>query len=313
MTAPPSRLAADQASRITRATAFVAVGVALVLAGLKTWAWLASGSAAMLATLADSGLDLAASLFTLWAVTYAASPADAEHRHGHGKAEGFAALMQAALILVSVAFVLFESARRAINPQPITAEGIALTVMVISIVLTFALVQLQTWAVKKTSSVATAGDRAHYGADLATNIAVLIGLGASVHLGWHWADPVAGFLVALWLGKGAFDVAKQGIDQLMDRELSAEERAAIINLALQEPGIMGVHHMRTRASGPFVHVQFHADMDPALSLAEAHAIMVRAEEHILTRFPAADVLIHPDPIGLAELHGQAGLRVSDQD
>lgn len=308
----PDRLSAEQAARITSVTAVAAVGVALLLATIKAWSWITSGSAAILASLADSGLDLAASLFTLWAVTYAASPADAEHRHGHGKAEAFAALCQAVLILLSAAFVLFESIRRGLDPQPLAAEGLALAVMLISIVLTLALVQLQGWAVRKTGSVATQGDRAHYAADLASNVTVLAGLGASVHLGWHWADPAVGALVALWLGLGAIKVARSGVDQLMDRELDEADRAAITALALKEPGIRSVHQLRTRASGPFLHVQMHVDMDPQLTLREAHEIMVRAEDHILSRFPAADVLIHPDPIGYAEDHGIATLRVSEE-
>jgi divalent metal cation (Fe/Co/Zn/Cd) transporter len=63
--------------------------------------------------------------------------------------------------------------------------------------------------------------------------------------------------------------------------------------------------MRTRASGPYVHIQMHAELDPSLSLVEAHQVMVAAERRVLEAFPTADIIIHPDPRGAAEPHGGA--------
>jgi cation diffusion facilitator family transporter len=305
-TAPPAA-----APPLTRWAALASVGVASVLIGLKLWAWLASGSAGLLASLGDSSLDLAASLFTLWAVSYAATPADAEHRHGHGKAEGFAALTQALLIGVAVTVIGFESVQALLNPRAVAAEALAVAVMLVSIVLTAGLVTFQGWVVARTASVATAGDRLHYLTDLASNLAVLVGLGLSVGLGWLWADGVVGLVVAGWLAWGAFSVARAGVDELMDRELPEAERAEITRLALDGPGIRAVHQLRTRRAGPHVHVTFHADMDASLTLAAAHRLMVAAEDRIRAAFPGADVLIHPDPEGEAEAHGLPHLAVRE--
>jgi len=76
-----------------------------------------------------------------------------------------------------------------------------------------------------------------------------------------------------------------------------------VELATADPRLLGVHQLRTRASGPYVHMQMHADLAADISLAEAHQIMVAAENRLLEAFPAADILIHPDPRGLAEKHG----------
>lgn len=299
----PGGLHAAEAARITKTVARLSVATATVLMALKLWAWLTSGSVAMLSSLADSGLDGIASLFTLLAVSYAAVPPDEEHRFGHGKAEAFAAIMQAMLVGFSACLVAIEAIRRFRDPQPIAESSLALAVMGISIALTLALVWAQTRALRQTGSVATSGDRAHYMADLASNMAVIVGIAAASMLGWRWADPLVGLLVSAWLAWSAVDVARGGWDQLLDRELSDEARARIRELALSAGVLLDVHSLRTRASGPYVHIQFHAEMPPDLSLVEAHHAMVAAEKAILSEFPAADILIHPDPRGHAEPHG----------
>jgi divalent metal cation (Fe/Co/Zn/Cd) transporter len=112
-------------------------------------------------------------------------------------------------------------------------------------------------------------------------------------------------MVALWLVWGAIGVFRDASQQLMDHELPVEDRARIIALMTEDPRIEGVHQLRTRASGPYLHLQMHADLNPALSLEEAHEIVVAAEKRILAVYPSADLIIHPDPRDHAEPHGGA--------
>lgn len=309
----PGRVAPATAAAHARRATSLSVLTACVLVALKGGAFAASGSLAVLASLADSALDLAASLMTAFAVRYAAEPADAEHRYGHGKAEALAALVQALLVVTSAALIAREAIGRLIEPEPVAAAPIALIVMAVSIILTLGLIWAQTRAVAKSGSVAVAGDRAHYAADVAANIAVIVALLVAVLGGPLWVDPVIAFAVAAWLVYGAFEIARDALNQVMDRELEPEQRARIMALALDTPGVEAVHSMRTRAAGPLVHVQFHADLDPELSLEAAHAIMVEAEARILDEFPGADVLIHPDPRGRAPEHGQPHLILDDRE
>lgn len=292
-------------TRLTSRTAALSVGVALLLIALKAWAWIASSSVAMLASLADSTLDLVASLFTYFAVRYAAAPPDREHRFGHGKAEAFAGLVQAGLVAVSAVLIALESVSRFLSPQPITHGLASIVVMLIASVLTIALVAAQTHAVNKTGSIATRGDRLHYAADLAANLVALLGIAAGAFLGLAWADAIAALLIAAWLAGGALKVASVSADHLLDRELPDEERAKIRALALTDARISAVHELRTRSSGPYMHIQFHADLDPSLTLEAAHQIVVEAENRIRAVYPTADIIIHPDPRGRAEPHGHA--------
>lgn len=287
----------------TRRVALLSVATAAILIVVKAIAWAASGSVAILASLSDSALDLVASLITVYAVRYAAEPPDAEHRFGHGKAEAFSSLMQGGLVFASGALIGREAINALLHPRPVEHGLAGVIVMLVSIGLTLALITAQTRVVKASGSIAISGDRAHYAADLASNMVALVGVGAAAWLGLPWLDAAAGLLVALWLIWGAIGVFREASAQLMDRELPEEERTRIVELATVDPRVLGVHQLRTRASGPYVHMQMHADLAADISLAEAHTIMVAAENRLLEAFPSADIIIHPDPRGLAEKHG----------
>lgn len=295
--------ASPETRAATQRVALLSVATAAILIVVKAIAWQASGSVAILASLSDSALDLVASLITVYAVRYAAEPPDAEHRFGHGKAEAFSSLMQGGLVFASGALVGREAINAWLHPQPVEHGLAGVAVMAISIVLTFALITAQTRVVKASGSIAISGDRAHYAADLASNAVALVGVGAAAWLGLPWVDAVAGLIVALWLIWGAVGVFREASHQLMDRELPDEDREKIVALVAADPNVLGVHQLRTRASGPYIHIQMHADLAGDISLAEAHAIIVAAENRVLAAFPSADLIIHGDPRGLAEKHG----------
>jgi cation diffusion facilitator family transporter len=303
MTSP--RLSAPETAALTRRVTLMSVGVAAVLVAIKFAAWLASGSLALLASMADSGLDLIASLVTAFAVRYAAAPPDAEHRFGHGKAEAFASLLQAGLVFASAALVLREAVDAFIDPRPVHNGAWAVGVMLVSTALTGLLIAAQTRVLRQTASVAVSGDRAHYASDLASNVVALLGIGAAAWLGITGLDTAAAVIVALLLLWSAVGVFREAANQLMDRELPDEDRAEIVRLATADGRLANVHQLRTRASGPYVHMQMHVDLDPQLTLEAAHEAIVAAEKRILEAFPAADILIHADPRGRAEPHGGA--------
>lgn len=312
-TTPITPTSSVEHAHVTSRTAAMSVGVALFLILIKTWAWFASSSVAMLASLADSTLDLAASLFTYFAVRYAAAPPDREHRFGHGKAEAFAGLVQAGLVAVSAVLIGLEAASRFLRPQAITHGDESLIVMAIAILATMGLVYAQTRAIQRTGSVATRADRLHYSGDVAANLVVILGVGAGAYLGLTWADAAAGALVAAWLAWGALNVSREAADHLLDRELPEADRARIRERAEADPGMGHVHDLRTRTSGPYVHIQFHAELDPALTLEDAHKIVVAAEERIRALYPTADIIIHPDPRGRAEPHGHEHFERADSE
>ena len=301
----PGTTPVGESSRLTARVTLLSVSCAAVLIAIKVAAWRISGSIATLASLADSALDLIASLATFFAVRYAVAPPDAEHRYGHGKAEAFGSLIQAGLVFASAALIGQEAIDHLLHPQPLTNEVWAMAAMLISTLFTVLLVMAQTRVLRQASSVAVAGDRAHYVADVASNIVALAGIGLAALLGEAWIDAAAGLLVTAWLVWGAISVFRESSLQLMDHELPAEARAQILALAGEDPRIIDIHDLRTRASGPFIHMQMHAALAGDMTLDECHRILIAAERRVLRAFPAADILIHADPHGQAESHGGA--------
>ena len=298
-------LSREEGAALTRRVTGLSVCTALVLVTLKAAVWWVSGSVALLASMADSGLDLVASGATFFAVRYAAAPPDAEHRFGHGKAEAFASLIQAGLVFASAALIGQEAVRHLIAPGRVDNEGWAIAVMLLSIVMTIGLLAAQSYLLRKTASVAISADRTHYAADLASNLIALAGIAAVAAFHLISFDALAGLMVGAILLWGAVSVFREASSQLMDHELPEAARARIIALVTEDPRITDVHQLRTRASGPVVHLQMHADLDPQLSLVESHRAVVAAEKRILREFPIADIIIHPDPRGQAEPHGGA--------
>ncbi len=304
MSAPQAPgLSVEESAALTRRITRLSLTVATVLSLAKVAAWLASGSVAMLASLADSGLDMLAAATTFFAVRYAAEPPDREHRYGHGKAEAFASLVQAGLVFASAALVGREAVDRLIHPLPVTNHALGLWVMAASTALTVFLVRAQSRVLKAAQSVAVASDRTHYMVDIASNLVAFAGIGASMLIAGPAPDAIAGLLVAAWLVWGAVSVFRGASVELMDHELDRASRSQIISLMRADPKVRGVHQLRTRAAGPYVHMQMHVDLEPSLTLIEAHKVMVAAENRVLEAFPAADILIHPDPRGFAEAHG----------
>ena len=303
--AQPGSTDVDQAAALTSKVTTLSVACAAVLIALKGFAWHASGSMAMLASLADSGLDLIAALITFFAVRYAAAPPDSDHRYGHGKAEAVAGLAQSGLVFASAVMIGWDAVGHILHPQPLSHQGEAVSVMAVSLALTGALVWAQTRMLAKAASVAVSADRAHYLADIASNLAALAGIAAAALLNAPWIDALAGLTVAAWLFFGAVSVLRSAFNQLLDRELPSEAREKIRDLIAQDPQILHVHELRTRASGPYVHVQMHVEMPPSLTLEQAHKIIVAAGKASSSRCSAADILIHADPYGRAQPHGGA--------
>lgn len=285
-------------SRLMQYAAYAAVAVSAVLVLVKAVAYIFTNSVGMMAALADSALDLFASSINLIAIRSALTPADREHRFGHGKAEPLAGLAQGAFIAGSATFLVVQSVGRLVSPQPLEHVGVALAVMGASVVAVLGLVLFQRVAVARTGSLAIGADRLHYMGDIATNLGVILGIVFAGGFGILVADPLAGLCVAAALAASAFTVVRRSYDQLMDRELPDSVRARIKSIVLAKPDVRNLHDLRTRAAGINKFVQLHIELDPDISLTRAHEISDTVEADILTAFPDAQVIIHQDPAGV---------------
>ncbi len=288
---------ADRAAVLMKRATWASVAVAVALIAMKAWAVWVTGSMALLATLMDSLLDGAASLVNLIAVRVALTPADRQHRFGHGKAEALAGLGQAALIGGSALFLAVESVTRIVEPTPVQRSEIGIGVIVVSLVFTMGLVSYQRYVQRKTGSLAIAADSLHYASDVLLNLGVIAALVIAGVFGLTLADPVIALALAGWIGYAAWQIVSRSASELMDRELPREDRLRIEEIALAHPEVHTIHDLRTRTAGRTVFIQFHLEMAGDLPLRRAHAIGDEVERAIETEFPDAEVLIHHDPAG----------------
>lgn len=290
-------------SALTSSAAIASIATAMFLLMLKAWAAAQTGSVAMLGSLADTGLDLVASLVTLYGVRMAAQPADRQHRFGHGKAEALSALFQVGVIILSAIGILWRAVERLIQGETTAHAEYGIGVSLVAIVATIGLLAYQRHVIARTRSVAIRADHVHYQSDVLLNGAVIAALALDQYAGINWADPVFGVGIALALFVGAWRAASTAIDQLMDKEWPEEKRQRFLEVASRLPALAGLHDLRTRSSGTQDFVQFHVWVAPEMTVAEAHRITEDAEFALKSEFPDTEILIHLDPQGNVDKEG----------
>ncbi len=284
----------EETAKLLRLATYASTSVAIVLIAAKLFAWAASDSVSLLATLIDSMLDAVASIINLVAVRHALTPADKEHRFGHGKAEALAGLSQSLFIAGSAGYLLIEAWQRVIQPSAVESVELGIFVMAISIVATMLLLAFQRHVIKKTNSTAIRADALHYRTDLMVNGSVIVAL-LLANAGWPGFDGLFAGAIAIYILFSAREIIVTSYDHLMDRELPDEDRQKIKALVMQHPKARGLHDLRSRHSGTMTFIQLHLELDDDLSLMAAHKISDEVERSIVNAFPGSEILIHIDP------------------
>jgi cation diffusion facilitator family transporter len=284
----------DRHVRLLRLATRASLTVAGTLIIAKAVAWWLSGSVSLLAGLTDSVLDGAASFLNLLAVHYALRPADDDHRYGHGKAEAMAGMAQAMFVAFSGVVIAVQAVERLRNPEPMGQADLGIAVMVLSLIMTAALLAIQHKVIKETGSTAIRADSLHYRSDMMLNTSILVALVLS-HFGWAQLDAWFGLGIAVYILWNAVHIARESSAILMDKELPVDVSEQMLALACSVPGVLGAHDLRTRVSGNHWFVQLHLELPGQLTLSAAHALCDKAEAAINAEFPLAEVLVHADP------------------
>lgn len=287
-----------KALNLKRWASAASLGVAIILVAVKFVAFLRTDSVSLLSSLMDSSFDGVASFVTMLSIIHAATPADEEHRFGHGKVEALSALGQALFIFGAAGFLIFESIRRFFAPMPVHDADVGIYVMTISIVLTALLIAFQWYVIRKTKSIAISADHLHYKGDLIMNLSVFVALALSYYSPWPYYDPMFATIIAVVLLWGSYSITKESFDILMDKELPPADRDKIMALVKAHKDVAAVHDLRTRNTGERIFIEFHMEVDGGLTLNRAHAITEEVERSLYDAFPKSEVLIHQEPAGI---------------
>ncbi|MGR5119464.1 CDF family cation-efflux transporter FieF [Vibrio astriarenae] len=281
-------------ARLVTLAAYAATTVATFLLIIKVIVWWMTGSVSLLASVIDSLLDIAASFVNLLVVRYALQPADKEHTFGHGKAESLAALAQAMFISGSACFLILSGIDRFFRPHQLDSPELGVYVSLFAMIVTLGLVRFQQYVVKQTGSQAIAADSLHYQSDLYMNAAIMLALGLS-WFGFTQADAIFAVAIGVFILYSAYKMAREAIQTLLDHKLPDSEIEQIHQACRLEEGVLGVHQVRTRLSGPTRFIQLHLELEDMMPLIKAHEISDRVEDRLLNLFPDADIIIHQDP------------------
>ena len=297
---PDQRGTHERGNRLKRMAAVASISVAVILILTKFVAYMWTGSVSLLSSLIDSTIDSLASIITFFSVTRAMEPADKAHRYGHGKLEALSAMAQAAFIVGSAVFLFFEAMQRIAQPRAIENAEFGYAVMVLSIVLTLALVIFQKYVIKKTGSIAITGDHWHYQGDLLMNAGVILAMFLSVYTGFLYFDPIFALIIVVILLHAAKEVGTEAYDILMDRELPDEDRKKLEKIIMTHPQARAVHDLRTRNTGQQIFIECHLELDGDMTLEMAHHITEEIEIMVYAAYPKAEVMIHQEPAGIAD-------------
>ena len=285
---------------LVRSASIASLLVASTLIVLKYYGWVTTNSVSLLGSLADSLIDFLASVFVFVAISYSILPADAKHRFGYGKSEGLAAFVQSLFIGISGIYVCFEAIKRLLNPSQINQPSTAIWIILVSIVLTLALVMYQKYVVKKSKSIAIESDRYHYLTDTYINLSVLFSIAITGWTRFVFIDALVGLLISGVILYTSVTLLKKSFKILLDQEIQSDDRDRIREIALDHPKVLGFHDLRTRDTGRKYIIQFHLELDPNMSLLKSHEITDEVTDNVLKLYPDSELIIHTDPLGIDE-------------
>lgn len=298
--APSIQLSKKTADKLKRRASLASIGLAATLSVLKLFAALVSGSLAVLSSMIDSLSDILGSFITFIAVKYSARPASEHHRYGYGKAEAVSALIQAMFIAGSGIFVIYDACSRFLMPRQIEQTTMALAVMCISLLGTIILITYQKYVATVTGSQAINADSEHYVVDVLTNASIIISLTVVKFFDLIWLDTVTAFAISAYLLFNAYQLAKDAVGMLLDRELNDDIRQDVSQIIAEHNFVKGFHDLRTRDLGGTYMFEIHLELDGRLSLYETHKLSEQVEQSILAKYPNTQIIIHQDPAGIEE-------------
>jgi cation diffusion facilitator family transporter len=259
---------------------------------------LATGSLAILSEAAHSLLDLVATVMTYFAVRISDKPADEEHHYGHRKIESISALAETALLFLLSGVVIWEAAQRLIDPAGHVVEATPWSFVVIvgSIVVDFFRARVLYRVAAETSSEALEADALHFGSDMWSSIAVLIGL-AGVALGFSAADSAAAIVVALFICVAGWRLGRRTIDTLTDTAPAGAARRITAAVA-RIPGVVSVERVRARQAGGVPFVDLDVAVSRTLPLDRVAAIKDRINDAVSREFPNVETTVNTEPRAL---------------
>lgn len=285
--------------------AWLSIATALATILLKGVAWWLTGSVGLLSDALESFVNLAGALMALAMLSLAATPADDNHAHGHGKAEYFSSAFEGLLILIAAASIGYAAVGRLLNPQALEEVGIGLAVSVVASLINLATARILLGVGRQHNSITLEADAHHLMTDVWTSVGVIIGVALVWVTGWLWLDPAIALLVAaniVWTG---WQLLRRSAAGLMDVSVPEETRQSI-EAVLDRYRREGLefHALRTRQAGARSFATIHVLVPGQWTVQKGHDYSERIEADLRVVVPQVHVTTHlepkEDPVSLAD-------------
>lgn len=280
-------------------TSRLAVGtivVGLLVLGLKYLAYAWTGSVALYSDALESVINVATAIATFAAVTISARPADDNHPYGHDKAEYLSAVLESALILVAALLILREAYQGLLSPRPLNAPAIGLAINVVASVINAAWSMVLMRLGKRWRSPALQADAHHLLTDVASSMAVVVGVGLAALTGWGRLDAIIAAIVAIHILWAGWKLMRASVGGLMDEAVAADTRTKIEAVITREgSGALQAHTLRTRQSAARTFIEFSLVTPGSMTVAQAHTICDRIEAALDQAIEGCSIVIHIEP------------------
>ena len=276
--------------------AWLSIAAAVTTIGLKTLAYVLTGSVGLLSDALESLVNLVGALMALAMLTIAARPEDEAHAYGHTKAEYFSSGVEGTLILIAALGIVVTAVQKFLDPRPIEQVGLGLAVSLVASLINLAVALAIRNAGREHNSITLEANARHLMTDVWTSGGVLIGVGAVALTGWDRLDPIVAIAVAVNIVWSGFGIIKESVAGLMDTALPAEDLEKLhAALAPYRENGVDYHALRTRRAGARSFVSLHVFVPGSWTVHHGHQVLERIEEDVRCVIPNAWVITHMDP------------------
>lgn len=285
------------ASRMRLRAAITSAVAGTAIFAAKMVAWHMTRSSAVLSDALESTVNVVAATFAVIAIRYAENPVDRDHPYGHGKIEHLAAAFEGGLITFAALLIAYQAIQVMIHGPEVKSIDVGLAVTAGAAVANLALGAFVLRAGRSTASPTLVADGIHILSDVWTTAGVLVGLGLVRLTGVLWFDPIAAFLVGLFLAKTGAGLVRKAAGELLDREDHDLLRQLVdaFNEA-KVPGLAGLHRLRALRHGSQVHVDGHVFVPENWTVRQAHEALDAFERVVRDRTGlTAEIAFHLDP------------------
>ncbi len=287
--------------------AWLSIAAAIVTIGLKTLAYLFTGSVGLLSDAIESVVNLTAAIFALYVIRVGERPPDEQHVYGHEKAEYFSSGAEGAMILIAALSIITLCVQRLIQPQALSRIDVGIVISILASLVNLGVSRIILSAGRRHRSIALEADAQHLMTDVWTSGGVIAGIGLAALTGWYILDPLLGLAVALQIAWMGVRLMQRSILGLMDTALPSGDLDKVQEvLSRNTAEDIQFHALMTRQSGSRSFVSVHIQVPGSWSVQKGHDLAEAVESEIREQLPLVTVFTHieprEDPLSFADMH-----------